>query len=97
MFKLVNPKHKDQASIRNDCLSLNLLVSWVEICKTSVYVIDFRCDLSNDGEQKQVKATEAHLLWIFCKNHYQGIGDQYRRETVEQNFNSSYKVLHVRQ
>ena len=33
MFKLVNPKHKNQVSVRNDSLSLNLLVCWAEICK----------------------------------------------------------------
>ena len=33
MFKLVNPKHKDQASARNDSLGLNLLVCWARICK----------------------------------------------------------------
>ena len=32
-FKLVNPKHKDQASVRNDSLGFNLLVWWAEICK----------------------------------------------------------------
>ena len=51
-------------------LSLNLFVCWVKICKlcACVFVItDFRCDLPNDGKQKQVKSNEVHLLWIFCK------------------------------
>ena len=32
-FKLVKPKHEDRASVRNESLSLNLLVCWPEICK----------------------------------------------------------------
>ena len=36
MFKLVNPKHKNQVSVCNDSLSLNLLVCWAEICKQCV-------------------------------------------------------------
>ena len=32
-FKLVNAKHKDQSPVRNDSLSVNLLVCWVEMCK----------------------------------------------------------------
>ena len=35
-FKLVNPKHAEQASVRNDSLRLNLLVCWVEIDKQCV-------------------------------------------------------------
>ena len=35
-FKLVNPKHNNRASVRNDSLSLNLLVCWAEICKQCV-------------------------------------------------------------
>ena len=34
---------------------------------TKIFVIDFGCNLPNDGKQKQVKATEVYLLWIFCK------------------------------
>ena len=48
-----------------------------------MYVIDFRCDLSNDNKHKEVKASEVYRLWIFCKKKYQAIGDQYRRETVK--------------
>ena len=36
MFKLVNPKHKNQASVHNDSLSLNLLVCWGKICKQCI-------------------------------------------------------------
>ena len=82
----MNPKHKDQVSVCNDSLSLDLLVWWAGICKQCVClfliqqnlsVIDFRCDVSNNGKQKQVKATEVYLFWIFCKkNHYQAAGDQ---------------------
>ena len=76
VFKPVNPKRKDQGSIRNNFLSLNLLVCWAEMCKQFVclvlvqqksYVINFCCDFPIDSKQKQVKASEVYLLWIFCK------------------------------
>ena len=34
-FKLVNPKHKDQASVCNDFLSLNLLVGGLKYIKNA--------------------------------------------------------------
>ena len=40
----------------------------------NLYVIDFCCDLPNDGKQKQVKATDIYLLQIFCKK-YKAIGE----------------------
>ena len=82
-------------SVSNDSLSLNLLVCWAKICKTvyvcfsfnkNLYAIDFHCDLPNDGKQKQVKATEVYLLWIFCKKNHQATGDQHRMENVKQIF-----------
>ena len=79
-FKLVNPKYKDRASVHNGFLSLNFLVCWVEICKhciclfliqqRSLYVIDFRCNLSNYCKQKRIKATEVYLFWIFNKKTF---------------------------
>ena len=36
-FKLVNPKHENRTSVRNDSLNFNLFVCWVEICKQYVY------------------------------------------------------------
>ena len=73
MFKLMTPKHEDWASIRDDILSYKLLVcrtkKWICVCLLLIRqksLIDFCCDLPNDGKQKQVKATELYLLWIFC-------------------------------
>ena len=90
MFKFVNPKHKGWASVCNDSFSLNLLLAKLKYVNSvsvyfyfdkNLYIIDFRCDLPNNDKQKQVKATEVYLLWIFCKNKCQATGDQYRRET----------------
>ena len=47
--------------------------------------MDFCCDLPNDSNQKQVKANEVYLPWIFGKKN-QTNGNQYRKETVKQNF-----------
>ena len=70
MFKLVNPKHVRQALVLNDSLSLSEI--WKQrVCfflfKKTLYAIDFRCNLPNDSKQKQVKATEVYILWIFYK------------------------------
>ena len=54
MFKLVNSKHKAWASVRNDSLSLNLLVAKLK------YV---------NSMSVKVKATEVYLLWMFCKKN----------------------------
>ena len=35
--------------------------------KKSLYVIDFCCNLPINSKQKQVKATEVYLLWVFCE------------------------------
>ena len=35
-LKLNNPKHEGQVSVRNESLSLNLLICWTEICKQRV-------------------------------------------------------------
>ena len=38
MFKFMNPKLEDQASVRNDSHRLNLLVYWAGLCKQCVYL-----------------------------------------------------------
>ena len=73
----MNPKHKDRVSICNDTLPaltcyspgskyVNSVSVYFSLDK-NIYAIDFHCYLPNDGKQKQVKATEVYLLWIFCK------------------------------
>ena len=47
---------------------------------------DSQSYLSNNGKQKQVKATEIYLLDLLEIKHYQATGDQYRRETNKQFF-----------
>ena len=97
-FKLVNPEDKDQVSVCNGssvlpCQSVGpKYVNSVFICNSTKFLIHNCCDLPNDGKQKQVKATEIYLLWIFCKKSHQAICDQYRRETIKQFFQCYLKV-----
>ena len=69
MFKLVNPKHVRQALVLNDSLSFRNMETacLFFLFKKTLYAIDFRCNLPNDSKQKQVKATEVYILWIFYK------------------------------